>query len=98
MENLSDLITWKDLLTSNPNANVYKVSFESTPVKLDANLLRGIPIDPPDIKVATINSFNCLYQYWTGTPSDNPVWELLLPLPVKVIEKVDNSVISNLFI
>lgn len=77
VKNLSDFKLWKDPLPVNNESHIYEIEYDSSQCALlDAYFLKGgIGCDP-------FTEIQNLLKYWSGQLSDNPLPELLIPLPV----------------
>lgn len=86
VKTISDFLLWKKYLPINKNTCIYEVETLSDKyVLLDASFLKGgIMADPNSI-------FTSLMKYWSGMISNNPLPELLIPLPAKILRKLDAS-------
>ncbi len=83
VKHLEDFRLWEKLLPINPNSAIYEVSYNPTHcAELDASFLKGnIGSDP-------LQQAKDLIKYWEGTRSSNPLIELVIPLPVKILRCV----------
>ena len=86
VEHLDELKAWKSILCSS-DFSVWEVKCDSGNIlKVDAQHLRGVAsgstlLDHDRLRVNAI-------KYWSGELSEDPLPELLLPLPVTAVRKV----------
>ena len=81
VKQLSDLELWRHVFGKETNgAPIWKVECDSSSVfEFDARYLEGGFLSSFDVNLKNAQ------KYWTGAFSRNPLPELLLPLPVKVV-------------
>lgn len=86
VENLHDFKLWESYLPINKHSHIFEIEFEdSLYCKVDANFLRGgIVPSSTDSFSYILQITDCLQKYWSGQMSENPLPELLIPLPVTI--------------
>lgn len=85
VESLEDAKKWKSILEGKIEYPLYELEFESQSHKLDASWLSmGSPI------AFSICNF-LADKYWSGESSDNPIYELLIRTPAKVVRKLPDD-------
>lgn len=82
-DSLEEISKWISFLDIH-HYKVWKIEYDTQAVKFDANLLRCDALDDRDPSM--------LLEYWKQGVSDNPLYELLIPFPIKIIEDVTQSV------
>lgn len=86
LNKLSDLLLWKQYFKITKSTCIYEIEIPSNNcVLLDASFLKGGTTSDPDLICVS------LMKYWSGMISNNPLPELLIPLPVKILRKLDAS-------
>jgi len=84
-KDIKSLKVWIEYLKLDEGYNVWEIGYDaSKTVELDAYFLRANTLKNPF-------DFESLIKYWRGQISNNPLVELLIPLPVKVLRQVDVS-------
>lgn len=91
-ETLVDLKLWCNYFKIDKATNIFEIEYNpQTALKFDAKLLRG-GIGSNGIE-QIINNQSAAFNYWSGNFSKNPLPELLIPLPTKVLKKIDSNCI-----
>ena len=92
VKNINDAIFWKGYFSNSTNTkiNICKIDFSSC-FEFDVNWLSGISLaSSPDnyqFSSSTIADFlHKSYKYWNQEKTDNPINELLIIPPVKIID------------
>lgn len=95
LDSVSDFRRWPEL-TYSKQFDIYKIEVPDSTIRFDSNFLRGglqILTDDSrynlkyslDIPIASMLDLAC--QYWSKSQTENPRWEYLVPLPVKILTK-----------
>lgn len=83
VKHLEDFKLWEKFLPVNSDSVIYEVKYEPTQcAALDASFLKG------NVGLSPLQQTEDLIKYWKGIRSSNPLIELVIPLPVKILHRV----------
>ena len=91
---LSDILSWNEYFPLSPGSRICEIEYDGPLYEFDARFLRGIalPVEPVNLDSSDMDQLaqnisqvrRNLFLYWSGARSENPLPEVLVPLPVVI--------------